>query len=208
MRRHILPINCYSEWMIGSIVMFVIVISLVSGGFLNAAEVVERDYFRADEDPAWRQQLNINNAHHTDMVLERLRQGNNSLAMEEAKFTLRYWPNHPRALILMEVIARATRAPSLPIPYYEKAVRQYPQYAVTHAQYGHYLVEIESVDEGIMQLQQAVEIDPMLGAAHAWLAEAYLKAGKRKLARKSAEQARELGYKGEIAGDPSEQGRK
>lgn len=205
MRRDILPTNSYSGRMIGSIVMFAIVLSLVSGSFLNAAEVIERDYFRADEDPAWRQQLNINNSAHTDMVLERLRQGNNPLAMEEAKFTLRYWPNHPRALILMEVIARITRAPFLPIPYYEKAVRQYPHYAITHAQYGHYLVEIERVDEGVMQLQQAVEIDPMLGAAHAWLAEAYLKAGKRKLARKSAEQARELGYTGEIAGDSSGQ---
>lgn len=164
---------------------------------LGAEEPPQRDYFTADEDPVARQQLNINNQHHTDQVLYWLRQGRVDRAIEDAKFTLKYWPNHPRALFLMEFIARVARTPSLPIPYYEKAIYDYPQYALTHAQYGKYLLEIDRVDDSISHLKQAVELDPKLGAGHAWLGEAYLKSGRKELARKALEQARALGYKEE-----------
>jgi tetratricopeptide (TPR) repeat protein len=163
---------------------------------VDAEQALQRDYFTADEDPAAREQLNINNQHHTDQVLLWLRRGRIDRAIEDAKFTLQYWPNHPRALILMEFIARVARTPSLPIPYYEKAILEYPQHALTHAQYGKYLFEIEQVNDSIMHLKQAVELDPKLGAAHAWLGEAYAKSGSKDLARKAAEKARALGYLG------------
>lgn len=209
MTRHILSKYAIPRWVTGPIVTILII--LLSGvcSLLNAGQVIERDYFTADEDPAWRQQLNINNSAHTDRVIEWVRKENIPMAIDEAKFTLRYWPNHPRALILMELIARSARTPSLPIPYYEKAVRDYPQYALTHAQYGKYLVEIGRVDDGIAHLQQAVELDPKLVAAHAWLAEAYYtKSGSKALARKAAAQARALGYKGELPGETSGQSAK
>jgi len=187
----------------GSIVTILIVLWLPVCSPLSAEGVLERDYFTADEDPAARHQLNINNQAHTDQVVKWLRADNIPMAIEDAKFTLKYWPNHPRALILMELIARVTRTLDLPIPYYEKAIHDYPQYALTHTQYGKYLTEIERVDDGIMHLEQAVELDPKLAAAHAWLAEAYMKRGKNKLARKAAEQARALGYAGDLPGDSS-----
>lgn len=178
-------------------------ISLLSAGtlFVTSGYAIERDYFTADEDPAAWNDLTLNNQHHTNNVLKWLREGNIPMALHDVQFTIDKWPNHPRALILMEVISGVTHTPNLPIPFYEKAIRLYPQYAITHAQYGKYLVEISRVDAGIAKLQEAVTIDPKLTAAHVWLTEAYLKKGKKELARKEAETARVLGYEGELPFD-------
>lgn len=171
-----------------------------SVGFAVIAEgrVPERDYFTADDDPQARRDLDLNNEHHTNHVLKWLRDGNINMAIQDARFTLNNWPNHPRALMLMEAIGRIAHNPSLPIPYYEKAVTKYPHHAITHAQYGKYLLEIGQLDAGIARLLNAIEIDPKMAAAHAWLAEAYQKKGNTDLARKSAAQAKELGYPGDV----------
>ncbi len=172
----------------------------------QAAKVPERDYFTAPgEDPLARNDLDLNDSYHTNFILDWIKKGRVDRALEDAKFVLNKWPNHPRCLILMEVIARVAHAPSLPIPYYEKAVKYYPQYAITHAQYGRYLVEIGQVSQGMAQLQQAIDIDPTMAAAHAWLSEAHHKQGNKDLARKAAAQARELGYQGELPEEPSAQ---
>lgn len=184
------------------LITFVLLCLSVGIPFVARGQVPERDYFTADDDPQARRDLNLNNEHHTDRVLKWVREGNIPMALEDVKFTLDKWPNHPRALILMEVIARLTHAPSLPILYYEKAINKYPQYAITHAQYGKYLVEIGQVEAGIAKLQHAIDLDPKLPAAHAWLAEAYYEQGKKQLARKSAEQARALGFQGELRIEP------
>lgn len=178
-------------------------ITLLSAGtlFVTPGYAIERDYFTADEDPAAWRDLTLNNQHHTNNVLKWLREGNIPMALTDVQFTIDKWPNHPRALILLEVISGVTHTPNLPIPYYEKAIRLYPQYAITRAQYGKYLVEISQVDGGIAKLQEAVTLDPKLTAAHVWLTEAYLKKGKKELARKEAETARVLGYEGELPFD-------
>ena len=116
-------------------------------------------------------------------------------ALNELKFILRYFPNHPKALTLLGVVAIQVKVPMLPTPYFEKALEMYPQHAITHAQFGAYLVEIDKVDRGIEALQDAVKIDPRLGVAYAWLAGAYQKKGDGQLARKAQEQAVKLGYR-------------
>lgn len=183
--------------------LLILAITLLSAGtpFVTPGYAIEQDYFTADEDPAARNQLNLNNTYHTDNVLKSLREGNIPMALLDVRFTIDKWPNHPRALILLEVISGVTHTPNLPIPYYEKAIRLYPQYAITHAQYGKYLVEISQVDAGIVELQEAVKLDPKLTAAHVWLSQAYDKHGDKVLARKEAEQARNLGFQGEFSPD-------
>jgi Tfp pilus assembly protein PilF len=122
-------------------------------------------------------------------------------ALNELKFILRYFPNHPKALTLLGVVAKQIQVPVLPIPFFEKAIAMYPQHAITHAQFGAYLVEIGKVDQGIEALQNAVKIDPKLGAAYVWLAGAYQKKGDAHEAEKARERAASLGYR---AGQSSE----
>jgi hypothetical protein len=124
--------------------------------------------------------------------------GQYEFALADVKYTLDRFANHPKALALLGAIAKMTKTPSLPIPYFEKALRLYPQYALTHAQFGAYLVDIGKIDEGIARLKRAVHIDPNLALAHAWLGNAYYKSGKPELALQAAQRAKELGHKGRI----------
>ena len=95
---------------------------------------------------------------------------------------------------------RAAKGANLGIVYFEKALKLYPQYATTHAQYGWYLVENNRLETGIFKLRQAIEMDARMMAAYVWLSRAYVKSGHPDLARQTAHQARELGYKGQIPG--------
>jgi superkiller protein 3 len=92
-------------------------------------------------------------------------------------------------------VSRIRKEPSLAIPFYAKALQLYPQYAITHAQYGSYLTDIGQVEQGIVALKKAVEIDPKLALAYDWLARAYAKSGDLELSRQAAEKAKELGLK-------------
>jgi Tfp pilus assembly protein PilF len=119
-------------------------------------------------------------------------------------FVLRYFPNHPKALLLIGSKARLQNDPVLAVRYFEKAVSLYPQHAITHAQYGEFLVSVNKIDAGIEKLKRALAIDPDLAVAHAWLAEAYFKQGKPQLGMESYKKARKLGYEGEVRGLPQD----
>jgi tetratricopeptide (TPR) repeat protein len=107
--------------------------------------------------------------------------------------------NHPQALALAAAFSIATKNSMWAIPHFERALGIYPQYALTHAQYGKYLTDIGMVDKGLEQLNKAAEMDPKLIAVQVWLAAAYSKSGNADLAREAAEKARSLGYKGDLA---------
>lgn len=161
----------------------------------------DRDFFTAHEDGEAQRDLVLNDLYHTNRVVHSIKVGRYDEAIADLRFVLDKWTNHPRALLLMENLARVTQAPGLPIPYYEKAVRIYPQYGMTFAQFGKYEVEIGEIDKGIGHLKQAVQKDPKLKAARVWLAEAYDKQGHRELARIEAEEARKLGFTGDFQTD-------
>ncbi len=167
--------------------------------------LINQDYFTANQYPEVKQTLYlVEIGHMNQRVWNDLSAGRYGATLGDVKYTLDKFPNHPNALLLMGSVARLTGNLSLPIPYYEKALKLYPQYASTHAQYGSYLVDVGLVEAGIGKLKQAIEMDPQLTSAHAWLAGAYYKSGNSELARQAAEQARRLGYKGRIPGREQE----
>ena len=168
-----------------------------------SAWAIVSDYFTAHEDFEVFRDLNLIDGDHTDKVLRWIRNSRIDMAIADIKFTLARFPNHPRALLLMESVARVSKVPHLPLPYYEHALEVFPQYAVTYGQYGRYLAEIGEVDEGIKQLNTAVEIDPDYAATYVWLAEVYSKTGQTNLAKQAAVRARELGYQNQIINEPS-----
>ena len=162
---------------------------------LASGTELDQDYFTANQSLTTQQLLHLVDTYHTNKVVASIREQNMNLAIVNLKYTLDRFPNHPRALMLLGSVAQFAKIPSLAIPYYERALKLYPQYALTHAQYGEYLVTIGRPDDGIARLKRAIELDPTLPVAYGWLATAYSKKGQVELARQAAEQAKALGYR-------------
>lgn len=168
----------------------------------------DRDYFTANEDFETLRDLALIDEAHTDHIMYWLRTDNLNRAIQDLKFTLDRFPNHPRALLLFELVGTIAQVPGMAIPYYEKAVSLYPQYAATWAQYGKYLVDIEKREEGIKMLRKSIGIDHNYPPAHGWLSLAYTKDGKADLAQVEMEKAKALGFKSAPVQPSSAAGRK
>ncbi len=199
MRPHSVPV-C----LVISIALCSSALGAVSFGDNQAEQrILDNNFYAASNDDWVKSILDSVERHHlfhsTEAdrggVMRLMQMGKFKHAIAELKYVLDRIVNHPMALHLLGQVARAANDLSLPIEYFERAIRLYPGYAFTHAQYGTYLVDIGSLAPGIAQLQKAIELDPRLASAHAGLARAYLKSGKPELARQAAQRARELGYK-------------
>jgi tetratricopeptide (TPR) repeat protein len=128
------------------------------------------DYYTAPLDPRLKSWLAlVEGAHANERVWNAFRNREYNAATEDCKYTLERFANHPRALALLGEIGKATGQLSLPLIHFEKALKLYPQYAFTHAQYGQFLVEIGAVSVGVAELREALRLDPKLVAARAWL---------------------------------------
>lgn len=157
------------------------------------------DYFGPKDKEAQTELANVEKHHLSqDTFYKRFGNKEYNYAMEDLKFVLRYFPNHPKALSLMEMVGKMMKNQLLPMPYYKSALDLYPQHAITHLQFGMYLLEIHQVNSAIDSLKRALELNPKLAPAHAWLAKAYSMGGQKELARESSNRARELGYKGDL----------
>ena len=159
------------------------------------------DFFTAYEYPATEERLRLLNHAHTDRIMEWVRNGELQYALADCKYVLDRFPNHPRGLVSLESVGKIMEFPAIAIPYYEKALSLFPQHAITHAQFGRYLIEIGKADEGIAKLKRAIEMDSNLKPAYVWLAEGYYKKGDHEQARLAARKAKALGYTGEFPAD-------
>jgi tetratricopeptide (TPR) repeat protein len=166
-----------------------------------AGELINMDYFVAKQDSETTHLLNLVEVAHTNRVLPQISKNDYGGALSDIKYTLNRFPNHPLGLVLVGLYARLTKSYGLPVPYYEKAIRLFSQHALTHAQYGAYMVTLGTIDPGIKKLEQALEMNPELVFAHVWLAAANYKSGNLDLGRQSEARARELGYKGAVSVD-------
>ena len=155
------------------------------------------DYW--DSDPTVKALLkNVEFNHMGKHVLGNYQVGRYNDAIDNLQYTLVRFPNHPQALMLMGLMAKTTKNFTLPIEFFQKALTLYPQYAITHAQFGQYLVEIGMVGPGMERLNDAIKVDPNLSQAYAGLAVAYQKMGNKDQARTFAQRAKDLGYRGKL----------
>ena len=157
------------------------------------------DYFNGTNDPHINWLKNDQYEAHIKPLITAFGQGDLKRTRVELEYVLARFINHPQALAIAGAFAVSIKNPTWAVPYFEKALSVYPQYAVTHAQYGKYLTDIGMVDGGLERLKKAAEMDPKLVGAQVWLAAAYAKSGNADLARESAEKARSLGFKGDLA---------
>ena len=151
-----------------------------------------RNYFLKDSDlKTWQMVRNVNKL-HLKPALDHLTKGKPKNAIPELNFVLRYVPNHPKALQLMGVVTRLTGRPKVGEQYFAQAIRVYPDHALTHAQFGNFLIELGRIEEGIERLETARSIQPDMTMVYLWLAEAYHKHGDLEKEREAKGQAQEL----------------
>jgi predicted Zn-dependent protease len=161
---------------------------------------LNHDYFAALDSPGTHLHWligDIEQAHLTP-ALDDIRHGRYSKATADLHYLLMRFVNHPDALQAMEAVEILTKRRGIVKPYFEHAVRLYPQYPITLAQYGRYLARIGEGEAAVTMLKRAIELDPGLAVAHAWLSEVYAKTGQAQLGREAAERARQLGYQGKL----------
>lgn len=157
--------------------------------------LVNQDYYTLDQHPETVALLRlVEYGHFSQPLFDAFRAGHYKSVVGDLKYVLERIPNHPGALSMLSTVAIVTKVNNLPIPFYERALKLYPEYAFTHAQYGYYLLEIGATDKATEHLKDATKIDPQMPSGHAWLAEAYYKTGKLELAKQEEAEARKLGY--------------
>ena len=185
--------------------IFRIVFFLILGNYFLccsplSAQTQNNDYFASDRDEGLLQTIE---RYHFKKILENFQVGNYQIALSEIEYILRYYPNHPKTLVLAASIAKSTENSAVAIKYFKRALNLYPQHSLTHAQFGQFLVNIGWLKAGIAKLKDALKLDPKLMQAYVWIAKAYYKNGEPELARQAAEHARVLGYRGRIIGKDS-----
>jgi len=187
------------KWIFLGIFIGIVLSILILPMTVRAEELMGKDYFAAINENVNRNLLTQVERYHfaENNFWQAYKERKYERAIAELKFVLRYFPNHPDALRMLGTLARLTERVSLPISFYENAIRLYPEYPLTHVQYGDYLVDIGLPEEGISKIAKAIEMDPDMAVAHVSLAKAYQKTGKKDLASREAQRARELGYKGD-----------
>ncbi len=105
----------------------------------------------------------VEGAHFTPPV-ETLRRGATGTLGGDIDYTLRAFPNHPRALYAMTRLAertKTTKPPGAHYPvecYYDRAIRFQPNDAVVRALYGVFLIRQRRNDEARVQLKAAEEL--------------------------------------------------
>jgi Tfp pilus assembly protein PilF len=156
---------------------------------------LNRDYFwAASQNNYWRGLATSDTVtHHIKPAANWFARGDYVRAKRELNFTLDRFVNHPQALMVAGMVSRESKDYAWGLAKFQHALRLYPQYALTHAQYGKFLVDMGELQGGIQRLKHALEMDPKLPAGYEWLAEAYTKMGETDLARETREQARSLG---------------
>ena len=163
---------------------------------------INQDYYLDPNKPPPNSSLlyMVERFHMGQKEWDQLAAGQYKSALNDVKYTLRRFPNHPTALMMVGIISKATKQNDMAVKYFEHATTLYPQYGFTHALYGKYLLDVGAFDACITKLNAAIEKDEKLGKAHGWKAEAYAKNGQMDLANESARRAREVGYRGRISG--------
>jgi tetratricopeptide (TPR) repeat protein len=108
--------------------------------------------------------------YHLGPAKAHLAGGRANYAMEDIKFILRHFPNHPDALMLLDSAAKGLGQPTMPDKYFKAAIDAYPRY------------------------QHALSLSPYLPDAHYNLGLALVKAKRLDEANAHAVAAYRLGH--------------
>jgi len=165
-----------------------IVAALVAG--LVGAQPMDNDYYTTSDITLLR---NVER-YHIVLAEEKIRTKFYSSARQDLDFVLRYFPNHPKGLLLMAQLCADgfTQHCDLDL-LFEKAIAINPNVAGTYVTQGVYLHRVKRYREAIASYQRALAIDPNSLNGHYNLALAYLETKQYDLANQEAQRAYALG---------------
>ncbi len=173
-----------------------------------AGPTLNHDYYEEITNPTTLNLVRLVENAHVNKILPNLRKsftapepmrtGFLKQGLQEIRYVIGRLVNHPKALAFSAPVTKLLGRPTLPITFYERALKLYPRRAFTWAQYGNFLVELGKVEQGIARLKIAIEINPKLAMSYGWLAWAYEKNGDLDLADEYREKAKEKGFKGKL----------
>ena len=132
--------------------------------------------------------------YHLNQGIEKLREHRYDAAMADFIFMLRYFPNHPKALLHVSEVCIKTKKIDVGKKLFEKAIAISPGQAPTYVLYGIYLHKIGEYEKAAKNYNKALEIEPDSAETHYNLGLAYLKVNKLKLAEEHAAKAYNLGF--------------
>jgi tetratricopeptide (TPR) repeat protein len=152
------------------------------------------DYYFDRSNHALNEQLQSVEKHHLPACIDGAKSRRSQAALDDCDFILRYFPNHPRALVSMAEICLAWGNPRCdPDHYFESAVAVNPNAASTFVAHGIYLLRAKKTKAAIGDLERAVAIDPNSLNAQYNLGLAYLEAKEYVSANEAAQRAYALG---------------
>ena len=133
--------------------------------------------------------------YHLGQGKDKLENGSYEYAMGDANFILARFPNDPKGLQLaMNVALDWPEKKLAAMPYFEKALRKYPQHGETWLIYGVYLHRLERMEKAVKAYKTAIEKSPSLAEAHYNLGLALVELGMLEKANQAAQKAYQLGY--------------
>lgn len=160
----------------------------------DAQTRLSADYYFDRSDSVLLQQLSNVERYHTAGCTDGVKTRQYEPALADCEFILRYFPNHPKALLAVADICFAWKNSRCnPDPYFDAAIAVNPNISGTYSTRGIYLLRAGRVDNAIASLKQAAAIDPNSINAHYNLGLAYFEAKQYDLANASAQRAYLLG---------------
>jgi Tfp pilus assembly protein PilF len=157
------------------------------------------DYFLKNVDAYAYKKVKDVNHFHLKPAMKWIKAGKPGEAIPDLQFILRHVPNHPMGLTLMASVCQMIQRPKRVLIFFQQAIHLFPNHGLTYAQYGKYLFDLKSNEKAKEYLNKAIKLDSKLGVAYGWLAQVYYSEGENDLAKKTADKAKSLGYKGRLS---------
>jgi tetratricopeptide (TPR) repeat protein len=153
------------------------------------------DYYVTRSDRAAANLLEQVEKYHLGPGVQNTRANQYQHAHGELDFILRYFPNHPQALMLMSEVCVKWKHPGLcnPEAYFQNALQINPEAADTYTLHGIYLQNTGRLDQAIESYKKALARNPTSMNAHYNLGLAYVGKKNYAQANEHAQQAYALG---------------
>lgn len=169
-------------------------VALALASFLAMAQPTNNDYYQARNNQQMAELLNAVEKYHLQPGIDKMRSRSYSAAWGDFNFILNYFPNHPRALLLMGELCEKWRNPKCNVGgYFDKALQISPSNSGIHLTKGIYLQKQGKLDEAVESYRKSLEINPDFANAHYNLGLAYAEQKKFALANEHAQKAYALG---------------
>lgn len=167
----------------------VLIATALCGGAVLAQQT-NNDYYQARSDPHLAELLAAVEKYHEQPGIDKLRTRFYPAAWGDFNFILSYFPNHPRALMLMGQLCEHWQDPRCNMAlYFDRALQKSPDNEGVYLTRGVYLQKRGKIDEAIESYKKALEINPNSANTHYNLGLAYAAQKKFELANEHAQEA-------------------